>query len=39
VKKELHTTPSECLFGIRKPMVVYELANELMDENNPEIEI
>jgi hypothetical protein len=39
VKKELHTTPSECLFGIRKPMVVYELANELMDENNAEIEI
>tara|TARA_B100000902_G_scaffold245451_1_gene232406 strand:- start:516 stop:1430 length:915 start_codon:yes stop_codon:yes gene_type:complete len=39
VKKELHATPSECLFGIRKPMVVYELANELMDENNAEIEI
>lgn len=39
VKKELHTTPSECLFGIRKPMAVYELANELMDKNNAEIEI
>jgi hypothetical protein len=39
VKKESHTTPSECLFGIRKPMAVYELANELMDENNAEIEI
>lgn len=39
VKKESHTTPSECLFGIRKPMAVYELANELMDKNNAEIEI
>ncbi len=39
VKKELQKAPSECLFGVRKPMMVYELANELMDENNAEIEI
>jgi hypothetical protein len=38
-KKELKMNPSECIFGVRKPMIVYELANELIDENNAEIEI
>ena len=38
-KKELPMTPSDCLFGVKKPMVVYELASELMDNNNVEIEI
>ena len=32
-------TPSDCLFGVKKPMSVYELASELMDENNAETEI
>jgi len=38
-KKELSMTPSDCLFGVKKPMAVYELASELMDNNNVEIEI
>ena len=39
VKKELMKPPSECIFGVKKPMRVYELASELMDENNTESEI
>ena len=39
VKKDLMMNPSECLFGVKNPMAVYELANELMDNNNVEIEI
>ena len=38
-KKDLSMSPSECIFGVKKPMAVYELANELMDSNNVEIEI
>ena len=26
--------PSKCFFGIKKPMVIYELVNELMDNRN-----
>ena len=32
--KEIVMTPSECFFGIKKPMVIYELANELIDKRN-----
>ena len=39
VRKELIKPPSECIFGVRRPMRVYELASELMDENNTETEI
>ena len=39
VRKELMKPPSECIFGVRRPMRVYELASELMDENNTETEI
>jgi len=38
-KKDLSMPPSECIFGVKKPMVVYELANELIDTYNVEIEI
>lgn len=32
--KEIILPPSECFFGIKQPMVVYELANELIDMKN-----
>ena len=39
VNKNQILPPSECLFGIRKPMVVYKLANDLIDESEPKMEI
>ncbi|DAC63907.1 MAG TPA: PH domain-containing protein, partial [Candidatus Poseidoniales archaeon] len=32
--KEIILPPSECFFGIKQPMVIYELANELIDLEN-----
>ena len=39
VKKQRRRTtvaqdPSDCLYGIKKPMKIYRLINELMDINN-----
>jgi len=31
--------PSECFFGVKNPMLVYQLADEIIDNNNGEIEI
>ena len=32
--KEIMMSPSECLFGIKQPMLIYELTNELIDIRN-----
>lgn len=32
--EEIMLPPSECLFGIKQPMLIYELANELIDIRN-----
>lgn len=38
-RKELTLKPSECFFGVKNPMLVYQLADEIIDNNNGEIEI
>jgi len=38
-RKELILKPSECFFGVKNPMLVYQLADEIIDNNSGEIEI